>query len=363
MPGARFTVPFLVLALLAGAPVLSAQDDTARIRGRVTDSSGAALPGVTVTITPARPGRPHVVVTDRAGTYQSPPLEPGTYDLTFELSSFKPGTSAGVVAVGGVVQVVDQLLGLASLVETVTVVGTPPAPPPPAPLVPHVLPRPVPVAPEVLASVCGPARFADSGITIGRIAGSRDTVGRRLYGPSDVLLLDAGTLSGAVKGQNLVVRRRFAVGERGLPPKQATFGEHAAALIQVVEAGETSSIAVVVYACSEFEQGDLIEPFDALPMWQAKAVGSPRFDEPAHVLFGDDGQNMGAPGQLMVIDRGANHGAERGQRITVFRRAEGDRVETIADAVIVAVKPESATMRIERASDAVMTGDLAALHR
>ena len=36
-------------------------------------------------------------------------------------------------------------------------------------------------------------------------------------------------------------------------------------------------------------------------------------------------QRLGAARALMVIDRGTTAGAERGQRITVFRRALGDR--------------------------------------
>jgi hypothetical protein len=74
---------------------------------------------------------------------------------------------------------------------------------------------------------------------------------------------------------------------------------------------------------------------------------------------------MAAPKQLMVIDRGALHGAARGQRLTIFRRVQGERgpVSTIADAVVIAVREHSATIRIERSSDAVSVGDLVALHR
>ena len=58
-------------------------------------------------------------------------------------------------------------------------------------------------------------------------------------------------------------------------------------------------------------------------------------------------------------------GAARGQRLTVFRRALGDRGPelAIADAIIVSVRADSATIRIERASDAVSVGDMVALHR
>jgi uncharacterized protein YjlB len=57
-------------------------------------------------------------------------------------------------------------------------------------------------------------------------------------------------------------------------------------------------------------------------------------------------------------------GVQRGQRVTIFRGAQGSAVPlTIGDGVIVAVRADSATMRIERANDAVAVGDLVALHR
>jgi hypothetical protein len=166
-------------------------------------------------------------------------------------------------------------------------------------------------------------------------------------------------------GLNLAVRRRFQIGEKGLSLKQTQFGEHTSALVQVVEADTDTSVAVVVYACDEFHTGDTVERFDAMPVFTAVEEGKPQYEDPAHILFGDNGQVMGSPAQLMVIDRGENHGAQRGQRLTVFRRALGERgpVQAIADAIIVSVKADSATIRIERARDAVSVGDLVALHR
>jgi hypothetical protein len=121
----------------------------------------------------------------------------------------------------------------------------------------------------------------------------------------------------------------------------------------------------VVYTCGELYAGDSIEPFDPLPLLSAQPSGAPRFEDPARIIFGEHGQAMGAPKQLMVIDRGMADGAERGQRLTIFRRVQGERgpVSTIADAVVIAVREHSATIRIERSSDAVSIGDLVALHR
>jgi hypothetical protein len=135
--------------------------------------------------------------------------------------------------------------------------------------------------------------------------------------------------------------------------------------VQVVETYPAVSVAVVVYTCGELFAGDMLQPFDPLPLLHARTSGAPRFDDPARIIFGGHGTSMGAPKQLMVIDRGAAAGAERGQRLTIFRRVQGDRgpVSTIADAVIIAVREHSATIRIERSSDAVGIGDLVALHR
>ncbi len=144
----------------------------------------------------------------------------------------------------------------------------------------------------------------------------RDEPGRRLYGRGDVLVLDIGADLGLETGQNLVVRRRFFTGDRGMKPTSAGSGEQTAGLIQVVEAGDDSSVAIVVYACGELFAGDTVEPFDALPMWTAQGLRTPQYDDPAHVILGEHGQTLGAPRQLMVIDRGAAQGAERGQRLT-----------------------------------------------
>jgi hypothetical protein len=74
---------------------------------------------------------------------------------------------------------------------------------------------------------------------------------------------------------------------------------------------------------------------------------------------------MGVARQMMVIDHGIMQGVARGQRLTIFRRLPGDPASTLmlGDGVIVAVRADSATIRIERAKDAIAVGDLVAIHR
>jgi Carboxypeptidase regulatory-like domain len=358
------------VALVACATSLaSAQDERATITGRVTDGSGGALPGATVSFTAGDPRSvPVTTVTDAVGQYLSPPLAPGTYTVVVELPGFTTETRQGIVVRSGDVFLHDQSLAVAALTESVEVVAAAPvapAPVPPLKLEPPSRPKIVPVPRELLASVCGPGRPNETALSIGKLLAARDEPRRMIYGNGDVLVLDVGTDIGLIPGQNLVVRRRFRTGDKSQPRSRAEFGETTAGLIQVVETAPLSSIAVVVYTCGELFPGDAVEPFDALPMLTTSADGAPRFDDPAQIVLGEHGQRLGAARQLMVIDRGTAQGAARGQRITVFRRALGDRgpVQAIADAVIVAVRADSSTIRIERTSDAVSVGDFVALHR
>jgi hypothetical protein len=309
------------------------------------------------------------VVTDRVGQYVTPPLPPGTYAVTFEMPGFQARESPAVVLGPGEVFILDRQLDLAALTETVMVTGEAPPEEPagPEPLRPplRVRPQTQPVPKVVLASVCGPAMPEEASGALGHVVSHRDDPRRELYGNGDVLVLDVGADMGMRVGDNFVVRRRFRYGDKGAPLKQATFGQHTAGLIQVVEATPATSVAVVVYVCGELMAGDSVEPFDPLPAVVARAEGEPAFDDPARVVFGAFGQELGAPRQLMVIDRGGEQGVARGQRLTIFRRtADGVApVVRLGEGVVVVARPQSATIRIDRASEAVEVGDLIALHR
>jgi hypothetical protein len=133
-----------------------------------------------------------------------------------------------------------------------------------------------------------------------------------------------------------------------------------------VEASDHTSIAVVVYACDEMRKGDFLVSFP--PERAAEpdhaddpgATEAPDEREPARILFADDGQTLGAPRRLMVVGRGREQGAFVGQPLTLFRqRTRADTPVAIGDAVVVAVRARSSTIRIGRAMDAIVAGDWA----
>ena len=67
------------------------------LTGTVRDQSGAVLPGVTVEASsPALIEKVRTAVTDSAGQYRIPGLNPGTYSLTFRLSGFNVVKREGI---------------------------------------------------------------------------------------------------------------------------------------------------------------------------------------------------------------------------------------------------------------------------
>jgi len=113
-----------LVVLVAGSSV--AQTTQGRLTGQVTDTQGAILPGVTVTVTSPSLIGVQSTVTQPDGKFLFPALPTGAYKLAFELSGFQKLTREGVQVVLGQTISVDAQLPLASLAETVTVTGESP---------------------------------------------------------------------------------------------------------------------------------------------------------------------------------------------------------------------------------------------
>jgi hypothetical protein len=123
-PGLLVATAIIVsLIPLATAPA-AGQGTAASIIGRVTDPSGAVVPGVTVTVTSPALQVPEVTaVTNAVGEYRVAPLPIGVYRVTFELSGFGSAERQDVRLTVGFTARVDVSLGVATVAETVTVSG------------------------------------------------------------------------------------------------------------------------------------------------------------------------------------------------------------------------------------------------
>jgi hypothetical protein len=89
----------LALALLSAAlPALArAQTGAASITGLISDQSGAALPGVTVTATNQATGIAYTAVSNAVGNYTIGAVLVGTYIVKAELSGFRTATTTPMV--------------------------------------------------------------------------------------------------------------------------------------------------------------------------------------------------------------------------------------------------------------------------
>ncbi len=117
--------PFVVFLCLALSTPLLAQSSTGSISGIVTDESGGALPGVTITATNAATSATRTTVSNVSGAYQLALLPPGTYSVDVTLAGFQNVRRSNVVVnVGSDVTLsVTMKVGVA---ETVTVAADAP---------------------------------------------------------------------------------------------------------------------------------------------------------------------------------------------------------------------------------------------
>ncbi len=116
-----------LLTLALGLPGGLAQTQRGSVDGRVVDSTGSVLPGVSVTIAGSLLITPQTEATDSAGRYVFVNLLPGTYDLTYALQGFQTLLRQGVIVSVGRTTTLDVNLNVAGVEETVTVVGETPA--------------------------------------------------------------------------------------------------------------------------------------------------------------------------------------------------------------------------------------------
>lgn len=114
------------LALLFSVTALTALSQTAQVTGRVSDSSGAVVPGAQVTVTNQNTGLNRESVTNNEGNYTVPLLQPGEYRIAVKKDGFKPVVRQGVVLNVEQVARLDFSLEAGAVTETVTITSDAP---------------------------------------------------------------------------------------------------------------------------------------------------------------------------------------------------------------------------------------------
>ena len=117
----RITAFVAGLVFVLMACTIDAQERFGGVTGTVTDTSDAAVPGATVTVTNKETGAMKVVVSGADGTYRVPDLDPGRYSITIELQGFQKVVVDDLIVLLGRTLTADAKLQPGVLTEVVNV--------------------------------------------------------------------------------------------------------------------------------------------------------------------------------------------------------------------------------------------------
>lgn len=187
---------------------------------------------------------------------------------------------------------------------------------------------------------------------------------RRAFSTPDTLMVPGGTSVGLQVGQQFFVRRLLLSPSRQKPSTTAPGMVHTAGWITIVGADDFAALARIDHACDGFLKGDFLEPFTPAPMPAAVAApGTPTFDDMGQLLFGNDGRRSFANGDIIVINRGSQHGVTAGARLGIYRDGKaGGPLIPVGQAIVLTVGEDTATVIADRVRDALTTGDWVGLH-
>src|SRR5882724_3318840 len=115
----------LFAAWLISFATISYGQGEASIQGTVSDSSGGAIPGVTVKVKSLETGAERTLLTDEAGGYDAVSLPVGRYQVRAEKTGFRGEEKTGISLVLGQRETVDLLLQVGDVQQTVQVESSP----------------------------------------------------------------------------------------------------------------------------------------------------------------------------------------------------------------------------------------------
>ncbi len=114
----------LLTALALGSAALYAQIGTSTLTGRVTDTTGAVVPRVQLTVVQTGTNFTQKATTNDEGLYRVLSLQPGAYRITFESQGFKKAVRDGVELRTGDTLAVDMAMQVGNVTESIEVQGT-----------------------------------------------------------------------------------------------------------------------------------------------------------------------------------------------------------------------------------------------
>lgn len=228
-------------------------------------------------------------------------------------------------------------------------------------------PAPVPqtLSADVMSLACAPALAYEMPAAALHISGGQESVQRQIHAPGDLVTINAGTRDGITVGQEFYTRRVLKSDASGLsrtnPGTIRTSG-----WIRVWAVDEDMSLATITHACETVDPGDYLEPFAAPTVPPpSQLTGAPERGNYGLVLSGQDRRTEFGRGDYLLINRGSSQGVAPGARFVVYhdKKAPGNFLFQIAEAVAVDVKPDTSTLHVLSAIDAIAAGDYVGMRK
>ena len=119
----RLMIAVLAAAILATAAPCFAQSERGSITGVVTDTTKAAVPGVSVKVVNTATNATTNVVSSESGDYSAANLPPGSYRVEASIEGFKSTVVEGIMLTAGATARVDVSLNLGAMAESVNVIA------------------------------------------------------------------------------------------------------------------------------------------------------------------------------------------------------------------------------------------------
>src|SRR5437879_3131903 len=114
-------LPVLLMSVLLSGHLVSAQVTNGTILGVVQDSTGAVIPGVSVTVKNVDTGIARTVTTDEGGRYTAPDSTLGNYEVNAQLPGFQTEVRSGITLTVGRSAVINFALKVGQLSDKVTI--------------------------------------------------------------------------------------------------------------------------------------------------------------------------------------------------------------------------------------------------
>ena len=226
-------------------------------------------------------------------------------------------------------------------------------------------PKPSGLPPGVLSLACAPALTFEAPPTPLRVTGSQNAFIHRALAPGDLITINAGTDNGIAVGQQYYTRR-------AVPREKRAIGRDNPAVVQtsgwirIYAVDDTMSLATIEFACDAVDLGDYLEPYvvPVVPSASAEKLPAQRGNY-GRVMVGNDNRRSFGKGDYFVVDRGSDHGVDKGTSFVIYRDllTPGNFLFELGEAIAVDVRPESSTLHIMSSRDGIMVGDYVAMRK